>query len=68
VSSSVAESFGHDRDFSAASNVWSSLLQEDIKREGERGRIGGTISASGLVRNCVRRQCLRSQTMCPIHE
>jgi len=36
VSSSVAESFGQDRDFSAASDMWSSsLLQEDTERERE---------------------------------
>jgi hypothetical protein len=49
-------------------DVWSSsLLQEDIER-GREEELGGQSVPPVFVRNCVRGQCLRSQTAYTIHE
>jgi len=61
VSSSVAESLGQDRDLPLHLICGLAHCCRRTQRERERRRIGGTISASCFVRNCVRGQCLRSR-------
>jgi hypothetical protein len=63
VSSSVAKSFGHDRDLPLRLLWSSSLLQEDIEERERESKNWRDNQSLLFVRNCVRGQCLCSRIM-----